>query len=119
MFHKVSLGLVGIVCHFLLKSSIVFFNAKSNNKIFDAHCLPLMLKAILEVFLSRRQLLNNSCNLKSLAQHHSLNMYPMEDYLKLLDLIDHGLRIYHFVIEEPTDDKLFGPSILDFIFRVY
>ena len=88
MFHKVSLGLARIVCPFLLKSPIVLFDAKSNNQIFDTHLLSLMLKVILEVFPSRRQLLNDICNLKSFVQHHSLNMYLMEDDLKFLDLID-------------------------------
>ena len=67
MFHKVSLGLVGIVCPFLLRSSIVFFDVKSNNQIFNAYFLSIMLEVILEVFPRRRQLLNNSCNLKSFA----------------------------------------------------
>ena len=31
MFHKVGLSLIGIVCHFLLRSFIVLFDAKSNN----------------------------------------------------------------------------------------
>ena len=43
MFHKVSLGLARIVCPFLLRSPIVFFDAKSNNQNFDAHLLSLML----------------------------------------------------------------------------
>ena len=118
MFHKVGLGLPRIVCPFLLKSPIAFFDAKSNNHIFDAHLLSLMLEVILEVFLSREQLLNNSCNLKSFARHHFLSMYLMEDYLKLLGLTDHSLEIYHFVTKETTHDKLLGPSILGFIFPV-
>ena len=118
MFHKVSLSLIGIVCHFLLRFSIVFFDAKSNNQIFYAHLLSLMLEVVLEVFLSRRQFLNNSCHLKSFAQHHSLSMDLMEDYLKFLDLTDHGLGIYHFIIEELVQDKLLSPSILGFIFPV-
>ena len=52
MFHKVSFGLAGIVCHFLLRSSIVFFDAKDNNQIFNTHFRSLMLKVILEVFPS-------------------------------------------------------------------
>ena len=88
IFHKVSLGLTRIVCPFLLKSLIVLFDAKSNNQIFDTHLLSLMLEVILEVFPSRRQLLNDICNLKGFVQHHSLNMYLMEDDLKFLDLID-------------------------------
>ena len=118
MFHKVSLELAWIVCPFLLRSPIVLFDANSNNQIFHAHLLSLMLEVILEVFPSRRQLLNNRCNLKSFAQHHSLNMYLMENYLKFLDLTNHSLGIYHFVIEETTNDKLLGPNILDFIFPV-
>ena len=62
MLHKVSLSLAQIVCPFLLRSLIVFFNAKSNNQIFDAYLLSLMLKIILEVFPSRRQLLCNTRN---------------------------------------------------------
>ena len=50
MFHKVSLGLARIMCPFLLRSPIVFFDVKSNNQIFDAHLLYLMLEVILEVF---------------------------------------------------------------------
>ena len=50
MFHKVSLGLIGIVCHFLLRFSIVFFDAKSNNQIFDVNFFSLMFEVILEVF---------------------------------------------------------------------
>ena len=42
----------------------------------------------------------------------------MEDYLKLLDLTDHSLGIYHFIIEESAHDKLFGLDILGFIFPV-
>ena len=118
MFYKVSLGLAGIVFSFLLRSSTIIFNAKSNYQIFDAHLLSLMLEVILEVFPRKRQLLNNSYNLKSLSQHHSLRMYLMEDYLKFFDLTDHGLGIYHFVIEETTHDKLLGPIILDFIFPI-
>ena len=118
MFHKVSLGLDGIMCPFLLRSSIVFFDTKSNNQIFDAHFLSLMLEVILKVFSSPRQLLNNSCNLKIFAQHHSLNMDLMEDYLKFLDLTDHSLGIYHFLIEEMAHYKLLCPSILAFIFMV-
>ena len=94
MFHKFSLGLSQIVCPFLLRFSIVFLDAKTNNQIFDAHLLSLMLEIIIEVFPSRWQLLNNSCNLKSFAQHHSLSMYLMENYLKFLDLTDHSLGIY-------------------------
>ena len=67
MFHKVSLDLVVIVCPLLLRSFIVFFEAKSNNQIFDAHFLSLILKVILEVFPSQRQLLNYRYNLKSFA----------------------------------------------------
>ena len=118
MFHKVSLGLARIVCPFLLRSLIVFFNAKSNNQIFDTHLLSLMLEVILEVFLSRRQLLNNSCNLKKFSQHYSLNMYLMEDYLKFLDLTDHNLGIYHLVLKETTHDKLLGSNMLSFIFLI-
>ena len=84
MFHKVSLVLAQITCPFLLRPLIVFFNVKSNNQIFDAHLLPLMLEVILEVFLSKRQLLYNSYNLKSFTQNHSLSMYLMDDYLKFL-----------------------------------
>ena len=68
MFHKVSLGLARIMCPFLLSSPIVFFDVKSNNQIFDAHLFYLMLEVILEVFSNWKQLLNNSCNLKSFAQ---------------------------------------------------
>ena len=46
MFKKVSLGLVGIVCPFLLRFSIVFFDAKSNNQIFDAYLISLILEVI-------------------------------------------------------------------------
>ena len=89
---------------------------KSNNQIFDAHLLSFMLEVILEVFSSRRQLLNNSCDLKSFTQHHSLSMSLIEDYLKFLDLIHHTLEIYNFVIKETTHDKLLGlvSSILYF-----
>ena len=114
MFHKVSLSLIGIVCHFLLKSSIVLFDVKFNNHIFDAHLLSLMLEVVFEVFPNRRE----SYHLKSFTQHHSLNMNLMENYLKFLDLIDHGLGIYHFIIEESAHNKLLGPDILGFIFLV-
>ena len=50
MFHKVSLGLSWIVCFFLLKSPIVFFNAKSDNYIFDAQLLLLCLRYFLKFF---------------------------------------------------------------------
>ena len=118
MFHKVSLCLIGIVGPFIIISFIVLFDAKSYSQIFDAHLFSLMFEVILEVFPSLRQLLYNSFNLKSFAQHHSLNMYLMEDYLKFLDFNDHSLGIYHFVIEETTHDKLLGPNILGFIFPV-
>ena len=55
MFHKISLGLAWIMCPFLLRSPIVFFDVKSNNQIFDAHLLSLMFEVILEVFSSKRQ----------------------------------------------------------------
>ena len=42
----------------------------------------------------------------------------MEDYLKFLNLIDHGLGIYYFIIEESTHKKLFGPNILAFIYLI-
>ena len=58
MFHKVSLGLGRIMCLFLLRSSIIFFDVKYNNQIFDYHLLSLMLEVILEVSPRRRQLLN-------------------------------------------------------------
>ena len=67
MFHKVSLGLARIMCPFLRRSPIVFFDAKSNNHIFHAHLLSLMFEVIIKVFSSLRQLLNYSCNLKSFA----------------------------------------------------
>ena len=120
MFHKVNLGIAQIVCPFLLKSPIVFFDAKSNNQIFDAHLLFLMLEVILEVILevfqNMRQLLNNSCNLKIFFQHHSLNMNLMKDYLKFLDLTNHNLEIYHFVIKKTIYDKLVLQSPLYMVF---
>ena len=106
------------MCPFLLRSPIVLFDAKSNNQIFDVHLLSLMFEVILEVFPSKRQLLNNSYKLKSFTQHHSLGMYLMEDYLQFLDLIDHSLGIYHFLIEEMAHEKLLGPNILGYIFPI-
>ena len=67
MFHKVNLCLIGIVGPFILISSIVLFDAKSYSQIFDAHLFSLMFEVILEVFPSLKQLLYNSCNLKSFA----------------------------------------------------
>ena len=52
MFQKVSLGLAGIVFHFIFQSSIVFFNTKFDNEIFDAHFLSIMLDVVLEIFPS-------------------------------------------------------------------
>ena len=62
MFHKVILGLARIVWQFFFLSSIVFFNAKSNNEIFDTHFPSFMLEVILEIFPSRGSFLNNSCH---------------------------------------------------------
>ena len=37
--------------------------------------------------------------------------------MKLLDLTDHDLGIYHFVIEKIAHDKLLGPNILGLYLR--
>ncbi|MFS7908463.1 hypothetical protein Hanom_Chr01g00083401 [Helianthus anomalus] len=69
MFHKVrfcrSFNLTSFVCY-----SVVFFNTKTNHKVFDSHFLSLMLKVILEVHPTRRQFFNDCCHLECFTQIH-------------------------------------------------
>lgn len=64
VLHNVGLDLM-LVYHSLITSFVVFLNAKSNDQNFNIHLILFMLKI---VFLSIRQLLNNSSHLKRFTQ---------------------------------------------------
>ena len=60
MLHHISLCSIGSsVRDSSLQASIVFFNTKSDNKLFNSHLLHFVHQIALEIFPGREELLHN------------------------------------------------------------